>query len=145
MELNFLPAGQNELQNIRELLTKNNLPIDDLSEPDIKFFGLYYEQKLIGTIGIEKYDNTGLLRSMAIIDELKNQGIGGALLGHFLDWCDGEGIAQLFLITTTAERFFSKHGFSKIERGLVPDEIQKTREFKDICPSSAIVMIRVIG
>lgn len=141
----FSPAKPNELQTIRQLLTKNKLPTDDLSEPEVTMFCLHKGKQLIGTIGIEKYDSMGLLRSMAVIDEFKNQGFGGKILMHFLNWCQEEGIKELFLLTTTAERFFEKHGFYKIHRSSVPLEIQKTREFKDICPSSAIVMKMAIG
>jgi amino-acid N-acetyltransferase len=48
----------------------------------------------------------------------------------------------LYLLTTTAENYFPAFGFTAIPRDSVPDEIQTTSEFKDICPSSAIVMRR---
>jgi amino-acid N-acetyltransferase len=43
-------------------------------------------------------------------------------------------------LTTTAERYFPKFGFERIERNDVPASVQASVEFTSACPSSAIVM-----
>ena len=46
----------------------------------------------------------------------------------------------VFLLTTTAERFFPKFGFEQIARDDVPPSVQASVEFRSACPASAIVM-----
>ena len=58
------------------------------------------------------------------------------------DFCSSEKIEQLYLLTTTAEKYFYKFGFQAIDRVDVPKEILQTKEFKDICPLYAITMYR---
>jgi N-acetylglutamate synthase-like GNAT family acetyltransferase len=53
-------------------------------------------------------------------------------------------VRQFYLLTTTAEAFFARRGFRKIARQSVPAAIGDTREFKSLCPSSAICMTRAV-
>jgi amino-acid N-acetyltransferase len=46
----------------------------------------------------------------------------------------------VFLLTTTAERFFPRFGFEEIARDEVPASVQASVEFQSACPASAIVM-----
>ena len=50
------------------------------------------------------------------------------------------GMNTLYLLTTTAERYFPKFGFERIERHEVPASVQVSVEFTSACPSNAIVM-----
>lgn len=45
-----------------------------------------------------------------------------------------------YLLTTTAERYFPKFGFERIERHDVPASVQASTEFRSACPASAVVM-----
>ena len=51
----------------------------------------------------------------------------------------------VFLLTTTAERFFPKFGFQPITRDDVPPSVQASVEFRSACPASAIVMRKHLG
>jgi amino-acid N-acetyltransferase len=55
-----------------------------------------------------------------------------------------QGIKELYLLTNTAEGFFSKIGFNKVERDNVPDSIRATKEFQSLCPSTAACMAKRI-
>jgi amino-acid N-acetyltransferase len=46
----------------------------------------------------------------------------------------------MYLLTTTAEQFFTRRGYTKFERGDAPPGIQSSREFADLCPASSIFM-----
>ena len=50
------------------------------------------------------------------------------------------GVRTVFLLTTTAERFFPKFGFEQITRDEVPETVRASVEFTSACPASAIVM-----
>jgi amino-acid N-acetyltransferase len=55
------------------------------------------------------------------------------------------GVKELYLLTTTAEKFFPKLGFDSIDRDNVPTPIQATEEFSSICPSTAVCMVKKLG
>jgi amino-acid N-acetyltransferase len=138
--INIQPASKNDLKGIVELLTSNQLPTIDISESSVQLFAATVNNQLIGSIGIEKYNQIGLLRSLAVESKYKNQKVGERLIQYLLDFCINEKITELYLLTTTAEKYFDKFGFHQIERNNVPEKIVQTREFNDICPLSAVVM-----
>ena len=47
---------------------------------------------------------------------------------------------SIYLLTTTAERYFPKFGFEPVARADVPATVQTSIEFTSACPSSATVM-----
>jgi amino-acid N-acetyltransferase len=57
-----------------------------------------------------------------------------------LAWSRTNGLADVYLLTTTAAPFFEKLGFSVVDRTAVPPEVAAAPEFAAICPSTAIVM-----
>jgi len=145
MDLIIQPAKREDLNEIVNLLSDNNLPTIDIKENTVQLFVGLLNNKIIGIIGLEKYNGVGLLRSLAIKDTFKNQKFGERLVKQLLDFCSREKIEELYLLTTTAEKYFEKFGFQKTERFKIPETIKQTREFKDICPISAVVMCKEIN
>jgi amino-acid N-acetyltransferase len=144
MNLKIQPAISADLKEIENLLSANQLPTIDIYESAVKLFIATYNNQLIGSIGIEKYSTIGLLRSLAVNSKFRNQQVGEGLIRYLHDFCINEKITNLYLLTTTADSYFDKFGFHKIDRSKVPEVIMQTREFKDICPLSAIVMQKVL-
>ena len=54
------------------------------------------------------------------------------------------GLTPLYLLTTTAEDFFPRFGFSRITRQEVPESVRASVEFRSACPASAVVMWKPI-
>ncbi|MGH7620943.1 MAG: arsenic resistance N-acetyltransferase ArsN2, partial [Gemmatimonadaceae bacterium] len=52
------------------------------------------------------------------------------------------GIDELYLLTTTAERFFAELGFRTIDRADVPASVRGSVEFTSACPDTAVAMNR---
>jgi len=140
MECFIRKAKENEYRAIIHLLASNNLPTSDIYQKNISLFVGLQDNEIIATIGIEIYEKVALLRSLCVKEGFKNQHFGKKMLTHLLTVCAKEKIEMLYLLTTTAERYFLRHGFEKIARENTPFIIQQTHEFKDICPSSAVVM-----
>ena len=145
MNLKIQPAKKENLYEIANLLSDNQLPTVDICDDSVKLFVGVISNEIIGIIGIEKYKHTGLLRSLAVKDLYKNREIGKKLVKQIFNFCIFENIEELYLLTTTAEKYFDKLGFQKIDRLKVPDVVKQTREFKDICPLSAVVMYKRIN
>lgn len=140
MEMTLRKATENEYRAIIHLLASNQLPTADIYEKNITLFVGLVESEIVATIGIETYGNEALLRSLCVKEIFKNQKLGEKMLSYLLNFCETENIRTLYLLTTTAEHYFERYGFEKITRNETPPTIQQTREFQDICPSSAVIM-----
>jgi amino-acid N-acetyltransferase len=55
---------------------------------------------------------------------------------------ESRGIHALYLLTTSADRYFPSFGFRTIARDDVPADVRETAEFREACPASATVMCR---
>jgi amino-acid N-acetyltransferase len=99
-------------------------------------------KNLVGVIGVEIKEQCGLLRSLAVDHRFRKAGYGARLVTTLEDYSLTQKLEKLFLLTTTAVKFFEPLGYCTIARELVPREIQETTEFSAICPRSAAVMMK---
>ncbi len=143
--LHFKIAQPSDFDDVIALLTSADLPIDDLNAEHLRYFVTTRENgKLNGVGGLEIYKDAALLRSVAVAASQRNRGIAQQLLAALEKLARENGVSALYLLTTTADKFFAKHGFAVIDRESVPERIRETREFASICPSSAICMKKSI-
>ena len=140
MDITIELAEKDNLNLLQSILEQNNLPTDDIYNNSIRFFVAKKNDRILGLVGLEVFKPFGLLRSLAVIDEFKNKQIGKKLVEYLISESKSEEIKELYLLTTTADKYFSKFGFIQIEREQVPGSIKQTEEFKSICPDSAVVM-----
>jgi len=142
--IEFRFANQLDKNKIKQLLAESNLPNEDIAAHLSNVILAEHNGQLVGTVGLEILDKAGLLRSLAVKDSCRKKGLGIILMHRMIIHAQHNKINKLFLLTTTAPDFFSKHGFGKIDREQTPQSIQETQEFKDICPASAVCMSREI-
>jgi amino-acid N-acetyltransferase len=130
---------QDNFSKALALINKCNLPTEDITGTT-KLFAAIDNNKVLGTIGVEVYGSTALLRSFAVMEEARSKGIGNELLLFLEEYIKQNGIKKLALLTTTAAEYFARKGFQILDRENTPVEITGSSEFKSTCPSSAIVM-----
>jgi len=138
--MNYRDAKQTDLQNIMEILQLSNLPSEDCAEHLRNFIIVQDEEKIIGIGGLEVYGTFGLLRSVAVVPVYRGRGIGKIIYKAIEEKAVSIGVNTLFLLTESAETYFSRFGFTVKARNEVPTPIVQTRQFKYLCPSSAKVM-----
>ena len=136
----IIEATPNEIEKIKELLSSHHLPVDDIGDSNIRFYLVKEEGVLKACAGVELFDHLGLLRSVAVDESFRGAGIGRELVEYVTKESKINGITSLYLLTETAEHFFSKLGFVKAERDQAPESIRKSTEFADLCPASAVLM-----
>ena len=101
--------------------------------------------QIIGTVALEVAGSFGLLRSLAVLETYRGQGVGRQLLTAAEKLARQQGLSTLYLLTMTADRFFAANGFETVDRSTAPAGIQETAEFKQLCPDSAICMKKTIA
>lgn len=68
--------------------------------------------------------------------------MGSALTLHAEQFAASQNIRSIYLLTTTAESFFSRLGYKRIDRSAAPASIAATREFSQLCPASSSFMYK---
>jgi amino-acid N-acetyltransferase len=126
------------------LLTENGLPVAGLLEHLATTIVARQDGRVAGCAALEVYPDGALLRSVAIAPALHRHGLGQALTAAALQLAKALGLPAVYLLTTTAEGFFPKFGFERIERQAVPASVRTSIEFTSACPSSATVMRKVL-
>lgn len=139
------PARPGDLDAIARLLTTSSLPLDGVADALPTFVVAEADGRLVGVAGLEVCSDNALLRSVAVDPAWRSHGVGRALVTRVISDAEARGIRGLYLLTTTADRYFPSFGFHAIARDAVPDTVRATAEFQGACPASAIVMCRSCG
>lgn len=142
--MDIYPATQNNFSAALALLRKNNLPADDITDTT-HLFVLTDNDEVVGTVALESAGKSGLLRSLCVADEARNNGAGQRLVNFIERYAQQNGVHDLYLLTTTADKYFGKKGYTRIDRTAVPAEIKNTSEFASVCPSTAVVMKKTLA
>ena len=129
-------------QAVKVLLDQHQLPSQDLPTSLENFLVAMEEEQIIGTVGLELYGPFALVRSLAVKPDLQRKGLGKTLYRATEHLARQKGVAQLYLLTTTAADFFQQQGFQHVERIAVPEPIRQSGQFAGICPSSATVLLK---
>jgi amino-acid N-acetyltransferase len=146
MTITVRPATAEDFDAVKGLLDAAHLPLDGLEEQ----FGDGYAiaeagKEIIGAEGIEVYARSGLLRSAVVHPDWRGRGVGDVLTRDRLEWARRAGLQRVYLLTTTAESYFPRFGFARVERADAPPEICTSREFTGACPATATLMMVEVG
>jgi amino-acid N-acetyltransferase len=135
-------ANPNE-SSVKKLLSASELPTADITARHLThFFGCGSDTELVGVVGLEVYGDAGLLRSLAVAAAHRGAGWGSRLAAHAERHAQDEGVKSIYLLTTTAEAFFLRRGYTRNPREEAPAAIKATQEFSGICPASSVVMVK---
>ena len=133
-------AVSDDLAAVERLLVASSLPVIGVAEALPNFVVAESDGRLVGVVGLEICCEYALLRSTAVAPEWRDRGLGRQLVERIIAQAEARGICALYLLTTTADRYFPSFGFAKTTRDAVPAPVQQTAEFQSACPASATVM-----
>ena len=142
--ITFVLAEPGDESDVIQLLSACRLPSEGITPHFHHFILARLQHAIIGVIGLELYDRVALLRSMAVAPDFRRSGIGKALYERILAHAHALNIQELYLLTTSARDFFTKHGFLVTERKLAPETLRTSVEFTRLCPDTATCMVKQI-
>jgi amino-acid N-acetyltransferase len=138
-------ATSADLTAVESLLSASDLPLDGVKDNFSNFVVAEDDGEIAGAIGLEEFGAVALLRSAVVSPKHRGSGVGRRLVERLLEGAEVAGIEELYLLTTTAEKYFPRFGFTHTTRAAVPDVVKASAEFQGACPDTAVVMTRRVG
>jgi N-acetylglutamate synthase-like GNAT family acetyltransferase len=138
-------ARPSDLTDALALLAAAGLPTGGVDDP----LGAGYcvaerAGRMLGVAGLEVHGAFGLLRSVVVHPDQRGTGVARALVDDRLARARQLGLHSVYLLTTTAADYFAQRGFIAVARDEVPPPIRAAGEFAQVCPQSAVVMVRML-
>jgi len=138
------PVRLSDYDTVVALLEREHLPLDGLRQHFDTAFVARAGNRIIGCSALEVYEGGALLRSVAVDAEYRGAGVGNDLTQAAIQLASRRLVPAIYLLTTTAERYFRKFNFEIVDRADVPASVLTSEEFTHACPSTAIVMRRFL-
>ena len=143
--ITYRAATSADLPQVTRLLSGFSLPTADLPR-DLRYFILAEDKgQIVGCVGLEVLGKHGLLRSLVVDQNFQGQRVGDELCRRIEETAKAKGITAMHLLTTTASDYFRRRGFTQSDRSTSPASISSTTEFAEMCPSTAVYMVRQLS
>jgi prepilin-type N-terminal cleavage/methylation domain-containing protein len=143
--LQVRPARPRELAAVLDLLRGCHLPDAGLAEHAGTLLVAVEGPRVIGSAALELYGGAALLRSVAVDQGRRSEGLGRRLALAALDQARARGVGEVYLLTETAADFFERLGFHRISRDDAAPAVGASVEFRSACPASATCMVLTLA
>lgn len=99
--MNIRAARSEDLDAIKALLAQNELPVADINLALLVDFLVAedVDGKIVGSVGLERFGRSALLRSLAVSSTARGSGLGRSLTAHAERTARSRGISELWLLT----------------------------------------------
>jgi amino-acid N-acetyltransferase len=134
------PALPEDRAAVEALLASAHLPLEGVVDHFAGFVVVEEDGELVGAAGLEVHGDYGLLRSVVVAPHASGRGLGRRMTDHVLRDVERRGLRSVYLLTTTADAYFAKLGFTRVGREDVPEPLLGSEELRGACPASAVVM-----
>lgn len=136
-------ASADDLDAIRSLLSRCQLPGEDLTKASLRHFSVLASgTRIVGVCGIERFGSDGLIRSLAVDPVLRGRKFGEQLVAACESAAQDIGIERLYLLTTTARDYLLRLGYADVARESAPDGVRTHPQFQGLCPASARCLVK---
>ena len=137
-------ATASDLPAIRDLLEHNGLPTGDLAAPGTRFTAVCEGSRIIGAGALERFGTAALLRSVVVDPARRGRGLGRQIVKALELQARAAGITHLVLLTQTARHFFEVQDYHPVDRAQVPKAVQRSAQFRRLCPASAGCLMKIL-
>lgn len=143
-DIKIRAAKATDFDAVAALLGEAKLPLAGVAEHFGNFLIAETDGTIIGSIGLEMYGATALLRSAVVHPSWRNKGVGSLLYEEVIHRAAANGVRRVILLTNTAEKYFAKKGFTTIPQESVSGPITSSAEFNGAC-KHAVCMELFLG
>jgi len=143
-QLHLRAATRDDLPAMVALLAAEGLPEGGVTEGITHFQVLDDGHDVIATAGIEPHGSSALLRSVVVAPAYRGRGLARRLTERMAQNARALGHDSLYLLTMDADQYFSGLGFRPVSRDEAPEEIRCSRQYREQCPDSAVLMCMAV-
>jgi amino-acid N-acetyltransferase len=130
-----------EDSRIKTLISECGLTTEDITSEKLRHFLVARKgEEIVAVVGLEIAGKDALLRSLAVREPYRRQGVGAQLTRAIERYALSQAVETLYLLTMTAKPFFAGQGYGRTDRKAAPAAMQATREFQSLCPAAAACM-----
>ena len=138
--LHLRAATGDDLPAMVALLAAEGLPEGGVAEGITHFQVLDDGHGVIATAGVEPHGASALLRSVVVAPAHRCRGLARRLTECMVQHARALGLDSVYLLTMDADQYFSGLGFRPVSRDEAPEEIRRSRQYREQCPESAVLM-----
>jgi protein-tyrosine-phosphatase/N-acetylglutamate synthase-like GNAT family acetyltransferase len=138
-----MPASAGDRDELEALLRSSGLPLDGLDAcfpHDVVLARI--DGALVGSAALERWDGFALLRSVVVAAAHRGHAIATALIAERMCIARLDAMNAVYLLTTGADRYFEKLGFTRVERSTLPAALAPSTQVTLPACSGAIAMVR---
>ena len=106
-------AASKDISAIEALLSAQHLPVYSLQEFLDTFWVLEDGGRIVGSTGLELYDDCSLLRSVVVEESYRRRHLGQRLVLKAIEEARRRGVRRMYLFTMEATDYFSRFGFRR--------------------------------
>jgi N-acetylglutamate synthase-like GNAT family acetyltransferase len=103
-----------DLALVRAMLTDAATDTEGLEWPPACYLVAYFGAKPVGVIGVEPSLDAALIRSLYVVDKMRDRGIGAELVAAARKAAHTRGARSLYLLSNDAGDFFKRFGFVEV-------------------------------
>jgi len=133
-------AQPSDAPAIGAVLERCGLPVDDLARLVGEFHVAILDGQLVGCACAERFGDTAIIRSVAVLREWRDQGVASHLVNTVMMRARANGVRRAVLLTSTCPSYFARYGFSLIHASKLPHEVLESKEFQRLRNTSALCM-----
>src|ERR1043165_2798634 len=113
-QISIHPLMPQNREAVIGLLQSEKLPVEDLTNNLENFLTATDNDFIVGAIGLEIYESTGLLRSLVVRPEYRKMKVAAALINELETQARNTGLRSVYLLTETAQGYFLKKGYTTV-------------------------------
>ncbi|HEY7504177.1 MAG TPA: arsenic resistance N-acetyltransferase ArsN2 [Gemmatimonadales bacterium] len=137
-------ASAADFEQVVRLLVAADLPTAGLERSLPDFLVAEEDGRILGAAGLEVYGAAALLRSAVVDASRRGSGLGNGLVSDLLVHAGRRGVREVYLLTTTADAYFPRFGFTRVARDEVAPAVRESEEFRGACPDTAVAMHKTL-
>ena len=143
-QFDIRPACDSDFSEIAALLKEVGLLTEGLVQGMPDLYVAEIDGAIIGCAALESDESFGLLRSVGILPAAQRGGIGRQLVDAIHARAGDLGLESVYLLTTTAEEYFPRFGYERVERTEIPKLVTNTAEFSTCSAAGAAILKKKI-
>ena len=134
------PGSRTDLRYVIALLGRCGLPTADVADIIESFYLAFDADRIIGCAAAEQHGHSILIRSVAVDSAYRCRGIASRLFEALLMRARGTAVRNAYLMSSSAQAFFARWGFSLLPADKVPSDVRASAAFKRGERTSALCM-----